>query len=238
MATTPPTTVVLDFVADASLTMMKTRQAYLLKAADATGSLIVYNFGSAALTGELTLDSAAWTLADDTHVRQLQLAPGERREVLVKIRLADAARFTAQIAKARFVVAPRGTKGGGTEEAKSAAPAGREAGPPGPIAPQVSGSSSQLSPFEVYFADLERQSLPDLAAPARPGGLAVVCRTFRQLHSGFLRPSLPARSAVGQQPVALVFFFRPATYPATYQIRHASVVEFVAPHAAPASGKR
>ncbi len=241
VASTSPTPLVLDFVADAALTMAKSRQGYLLNAGDAMGRLILYNFDSVPVAGELALEGPPWTLADDTRSRLLQLAPGERRELPVKIHLTDSTHFGPQIAKARFVVREL------TKEERHIAgavlppsfnPVAQEPGPPPATPPQVSGLTPQVSPFEVYLRTSNGnlyQTWPRLQAQNVWQWYVEPFASFTPAFFG--RAHLPAPLAANE-PVALVFFFRPSAYPTAYFIRHASAVEFLAPHVAPVSGKK
>ena len=96
----------------------------------------------------------------------------------------------------------------------------------GPKLP-VSGLRSQVSPFEVYLRTSNGnlyQTWPRLRAGADWNWYVETIASFTPAFFG--RAYLPSALAENQ-PVALVFFFRPKQYPVTYQVRHASVVDFV-----------
>lgn len=225
--TASPSPVVIDFVAEEKLTMAKTRQGYLLEANEGSGRLVVYNFSLEETRGQLVLEGLGWAFPDGSRVRNLILAPQGRRELRVEIRTADATRFGPEIAAARFVR--------GREIRQSPEPASAEdeaiAIPRGPITVQASPVSRatpepETFPFEVYIRTANGnlyQTWPRLRATEAWQWYVEPLDSFTPAFFG--RAHLPA-ALRENQPVALVFFFRPAKYPATYHLRHAQVVEF------------
>ncbi|HEY8932047.1 MAG TPA: hypothetical protein VIM44_01905, partial [Rariglobus sp.] len=92
---TPPSPVVIDFVADENLVQAKRSGGYAVKGFSpewspvlerfGRGRLVVYNLGAAAVSGELVITDP--TLVVALPAAAITLAPGERREVPLQVRV-------------------------------------------------------------------------------------------------------------------------------------------------------
>jgi hypothetical protein len=105
--TPSPSQVVIDFVAGKGLGMAKSYGGYFLegehgRSIPGEGELVVYQFGTKAVTGWLELEGDAWTLAGGARRMALRLNPGERRVIPVEVRPQEK-RFVASPVAAWFL---------------------------------------------------------------------------------------------------------------------------------------
>ena len=236
VTTHPPTSVVIDFIADQNLTMNKTSCGYVLSARPAPGNdahrLVLYNLGAEPVAGDLLLDGP-WTLGNGGSADVLQLAPGERREIAVEIRLVPADYFGAQRAGVRFKqhnVAPAKVTPAEPPPltADSVPPPVTEPGRPATTTSPAASPASPTFGFEAYIRTANGnlyQTWPRLNA--RETWQWYVERFANFTPAFYGRAHLPTALAENE-PAALVFFFRPEHYPATYRLRRVGAVEFQA----------
>jgi hypothetical protein len=234
----PQTSIVIDFVAGTGLTQSKNYTGYLaggdfgLPGQPASARLVVYNFGSAAITGDLQLAGASWTLADASRMATLTLAPGERRELPVLITPAPI--FAPQPATVTF--------------RPSAFPALRSSdSPPSGVRPPTSGvnPSASIQPearpiamaipgqliFDVYIR-MANGNLFSVGSPfsATDAAQHQAQRLGNLSMAFFGRAELPWRFETSE-PAALVFFVRPdpKPLPVTLEISRADTRAFLLP---------
>lgn len=240
VASNPPAPVVIDFVPEQSLVMNKKSCGYFLTAESTSGSvpapgdisassrIVLYNFAPEAVTGELSLDGA-WMLAGEKPLDFVHLAAGERREIPVVLRLAPTDRYAPQRATARFrrtASALQAERPDTTPQTPVTGSKAASATPP-PTKPPLPASAGLV--FEAFIRTRNGnlyQTWPRLTARATWQRYVESFANFTPTFYG--RAHLPS-ALTENEPAALVFFFRPTTYPATYQVRRARVVEFVAP---------
>jgi hypothetical protein len=230
VCTPPASSVVIDFVAGEGMLQAKNYCGYFLRSGHGgsipgEGMLVLYDFGREPVSGELVLDGDAWTFGTGTQRATLLLQPGQRREIPVLVRFRRQS-FEANPVRAtwRVVREPR------NETA---------AIPPPPPTPEVSVSKAEsrgiavAAPFEASFEPYIRTRNGNLYQTSQ----RLMAREAWQLYmermgnitmAFFGRANLPWRYT-DNEPASLVFFFRPEQLPATFEIRRAQVVEFVAP---------
>ncbi len=224
VATAPPAPVVIDFVGGPDLTMAKSHRGYLLQREAGAGRLVVYHFGAEPVTGTLTLEGAAWCFSDGTTRLEMQLAPGERRELPVTIRPVAVERFGPQVATARFAVGTVSLALGPTSDVR---PLSSDVRPPSSVLPAPSSAlRPPASSFEVYVRTRNGnlyQTWPRLEARDAWQWYVEPLANFTPAFFG--RAYLPT-ALTANQPAALVFFFRPEKYPVIYRVRQAGLLEF------------
>lgn len=238
VTTPPPNPVVIDFAAGTGLGQAKNYGGYFLegtygRTAPGEGTIVVYNFGAAPVSGRLELEGEAWRLADGGRATALSLGPGERQ--LVPVRVATGlARFEACRVGARFRTDPPAPPAAvAASPATAVAPVEKKPAP----APLVSGVARQVplpdawsyETFEPHFR-MENGALYH----GRPRTLATP--TWRHsldrlddfTPAFYGRYPLPWRFA-DNRPASLVFIFHPKAFPAVFEIRHPEVKRFFAP---------
>jgi hypothetical protein len=234
----PQTSIVIDFVAGTGLTQSKNYTGYLtggdfgLPGQPASARLVLYNFGSETITGDLQLAGASWTLADASRMATLTLAPGERRELPVLITPAPI--FAPQPATVTF--------------RPSAFPALRSSdSPPSGVRPPTSGVNPSASiqpearaiatamPGQLIFDVYIRMANGNLFSVGSPFSATAAAQHQAQrlgnLSMAFFgRAELPWRFETSE-PAALVFFVRPdpKPLPVTLEISRADTRVFLLP---------
>lgn len=228
--------VVMDVVGGFGLQMSKAHRGYVLQGDSGEAKLIVYNFGAEPISGEVTLNGAVWTFTDGNCALRLTLTPSERREISLMIKPERAERFGAQIATARFRVTEPQVSGFRSQVSQPSPPPSEASPPSSVVRPPVAAPLTPSREFEVLLRAQNGnlyQTWPRLQARESWRWYA---QTFTDFTPAFFgRAHVPAALAENK-PAALVFFFRPDKYPATYLIHHAQVVEYTRAEAA--SGKR
>ncbi len=227
ISATPPTPVVIDFVAGPGLIMAKSYRGHLLPGGDAEGHLVLYNLGAEIITGELELEGSTWSLEDDRHRQRISLAAGSRTLLPVRIR-PRSDRFSAHPAGARFRV----------HEAEQSAPAREQPlVAPTAVIPRPGTRTAAAMPVQSA-APMSRSAAFEPYLRTRNGNLF---QTWPRLEARdewqwynerlsnftvafFGRAHLPWRLQENE-PAALVFFFRPSEFPAVYEIRHAQITD-------------
>ena len=219
------TPIVIDFVAGSGLNQSKNYTGYLARGDfghpdhPASARLMVYNFSSASITGDLQLIGETWSLEDSSRATTLALAPGERR--VLPVLVTPASVFVPQPVTAIFrlsdhppIYAPGpptskvSTLASGISTVVSANPE------PRPILP----SDPKQLPFDVYIrmANGDLFSLgPQLAAAA-----ATQRRTQRIGNAtlAFFGRAKSPWTFDGNEPVALTFYVRPTSLPVSLEI--------------------
>ena len=241
-ASAPPSPVVVDFVAGQGLAQSKTSGGYFLQGGHARGQpaeglLVVYNFGDRPARGKLVLEGDAWILAGGSRQMAMELAPGDRREVSVRI-APPGNRFVAHRVRAVWReadLAARKAESGGRITADEQV----EKMPPPQPTPKVTKSEAVSrgvrtpvagqALFEMYFRTLDGNlygTWPRLTATEQ---WARYMERMGNFSMAFYGRADPPWRFEDNQPAALVLFLRPAELPATFEIRWAQVAEFAAP---------
>ena len=219
-----PTAVVLDFAAGDGLVQVKAYGGYLATRsnAPAEGRLIVYNFGGSAVSGELELTGAAWSLADGRRTLALLLQPGERRELSVHI--APTLRtFSPEPVRARFHAGTAGPLLAPSPPTEVTFV--KSADKPQPMALPIQGTAPLQAQFDPYFRTANGNLYQIWPRPAATEAWQNYTARLGSLTMTFFgRARLPWQFT-DNQPVALVFFFRPGSLPLTFEIRRARVFE-------------
>ncbi len=225
MIETPlPVSVVMDFIAGSGLQMNKSYRGYAMQTDSGEAKLIVYNFSTDPISGELNLKGSAWTLADGGRTIQLTLGPNERREIQVIVR-PPTDHLVAQVATARFQV---NSKALALDAADRPSPIVRPSPHEVSHPPTVSPSWTPGSVFEAYLRTDNGnlyQTWPRLQAREY---WQWYFESFANFTPGFFGRSHLPNSLQQSKPTALVYFFRPEHYPTTYLIRRAQVVDYTA----------
>ncbi|MCX6952191.1 MAG: hypothetical protein NTV51_08500, partial [Verrucomicrobia bacterium] len=192
------------------------------------GSLVVYNLGETPVTGLLALEGAAWRLPDGSRTVALSLAPGERQLVAVHV-ATGLSQFLASPVSARFdrgpVPPPVAPVARPAPAARSTPVATVKPPPPPPPAPDPETGES----FDTYLR-MENGNLYHARSGVRvtPTWRSALDRIDNFAPAFYGRHELPWRLSENR-PAALVFFFRPTTYPAVFEITSPEIKRFAEP---------
>lgn len=233
--------VVIDFVPDRGLVQAKTSCGYYMtgdhgRGLPADGRLVLYNLSDRTRTGTLTLQGDAWSLAGGERCETLSLPPGERREIPVRIRPGGSV-FKPDVARA-FWRAKWPVRNARHPMQENQAVEPKQPGPAVRTTQTVTPSHATPRPLA---RPEPHQALFDVYFRTRNGNLY---RTWQRLRASdrwqpyferlgnytmafYGRARRPWRFS-DNRPAALVFIFRPDRLPATFEIRDAQVVDYIA----------
>ena len=214
------TAIVIDFVAGAGLNQSKNYTGYLARGdfgrpgQPAAGRLILYNFGSASVTGDLQLEGDSWALADTSHTATLTLAPNERRELPVLVNSGPI--FAPQSATATFRPSDH-------PPIRPSRPPSSDVRPPSPnISSQVPSQPeareiATATPGQLLFDVYLRTANGNLfSLGSQNAATEIAQRQIQRLGNTtmafFNRARLPW-SFAANEPASLVFFLRPTSQP-------------------------
>ena len=241
VAAVVPSPVVVDFVAGQGLAQAKSSCGYFLQESHgrgppAEGLLVVYNFGDSPACGELVLEGDAWTLADGGRRTAFELAPGDRRETGVRI-APPGNRFVAHRVRAIWReadLAARKAESGGRitvdEQVEEMPPQATVTRPAGLVSKRVRPDTPERrEALEMYFRTRNGNLYATWPRLTATGQWARYMERMGNFSMAFYGRANPPWRFKDNEPVALVFFFRPAALPATFEIRGAQVAEFSEP---------
>jgi hypothetical protein len=219
------TTVVLDFVSGPGLLRAKSYSGYFVQERAGTrpgGRIVVYNFSDSAASGELRLSGTSWLFQDGSAALSLNLGPNDRREVAVNVTVA-ANGFSPQRSIATFHSGSNERPAAPIIAAPPLSPI-RQAEKPAPAVIPTLQSEPMQAEFEVYIRTSNGnlyQTWPRLVATANWKPYTERLGNFTMAFFG--RAEMPWRFSENK-PVALEFFFRPAKYPLSFEIRRPRIV--------------
>ena len=229
---------VIDFVATKGVGLAKDYSGYFLEGeygrdVPGEGQLVVYNFATTPVQGELQLDGEPCRFPGGARTQHVFIGPGERIAVAVAVRT-SLRRFAALPVTARFVASTQRPETVAadltpvTEELPAPSESPREA-------PSLSGAASAL-PLPVFACYFRTENGNLYSAGPRLVATDTWQRFMQQAGNftptTFGRHNLPWRFS-DNRVVSLVFFFYPKSFPFTIEVRGAQTVHFNAPASKP-----